>query len=162
LSSRENQPPAASIMDQTRMPEERDCGCTEKSTGTQRCSQRLASRRVTPIKPASETTKRMAAAVNAGGRTGEKAGTLTSVWRMAKTFYKMSWFWKNDSRDDQSCPLAGLHLSDLHADICSPQDTRSTMMPSIPGSPASPSARVLCRHARIRLFALPTTGSDNA
>jgi hypothetical protein len=62
---------------------------------------------------------------------------------MANTFYKISWFWKYDNGDDQACPLAGVHLSDLQADVCSPQDTRLILMPPIPGSPALPAATTI-------------------
>jgi hypothetical protein len=42
-------------------------------------SQRPASRRLKPIKAPREATNRMAAHVNVGAGTGEKAGAVTSV-----------------------------------------------------------------------------------
>jgi hypothetical protein len=79
LSSREDRSPSRSIMDRTTMPDEHDCGCTEKSTDAGRCSQRPASRRLTPIKAARETTNRIAARVKVGAATGEKSAVETSV-----------------------------------------------------------------------------------
>jgi hypothetical protein len=43
------------------------------------CSQRLASRRLMPIKAASETTNLIAADVNVSGGTGVISGMATSV-----------------------------------------------------------------------------------
>lgn len=57
-------------------------------------AQRPDSRRLTPIKVASEATNRTAAAVNVGTGVGEKAGAATSFWRMVETFRKWGWFWK--------------------------------------------------------------------
>jgi hypothetical protein len=51
---------------------------------------------------------------------------------MANTFRKFSWFWKIYKRDDQACSVVAVHLPDLQADVCSPQDTSSALMPSIP------------------------------
>jgi hypothetical protein len=35
----------------------------------------------------------MAAAMNVGVGTGDKADAVTSVWRMVNTFSEFSWFW---------------------------------------------------------------------
>ena len=51
---------------------------------------------------------------------------------MAKTFNKFSWFWKSD-KETISRALVGAHLSDLHADVCSPQDTQPTLVSPLPG-----------------------------
>jgi hypothetical protein len=56
------------------------------------CPQRLASRRLNPIRAPSETRNRMAAAVNVGAATGEKAGTATCDWRIMNTLKQFSWF----------------------------------------------------------------------
>jgi hypothetical protein len=71
--------PSRSIMDRITMPDEHDCGCTEKGTDAGRCFQRLASRRLTPIKAARETTNRIAARVKVGAATGDKSAVETSV-----------------------------------------------------------------------------------
>lgn len=58
-----------------------------------------ASRRLTPIKAASDTTNRRAAAVNIGASTGEMAGAVTWVWRMMNTFKQFSRFGEISEKD---------------------------------------------------------------
>jgi hypothetical protein len=98
-------------------------------------SQRLASRRLTPIKTAKEATNLMAADLNLGADVGAKTGVATSVCDMRNTFNQFGWFSKIGKRGDQSCRSAAVHLSDLRADVCSQQDTRSTRMRLIVGWP---------------------------
>jgi hypothetical protein len=56
-------------------------------------SQRLASRRLTPIRTPNEVINLTAAAMNVGVDTGDKADAVTSVWCMVNTFSECSWFW---------------------------------------------------------------------
>ena len=56
-------------------------------------SQRLASRRLTPIKTPNEAINLMAAEAKVGVDTGDKADAVTSVWCMVNTFSECSWFW---------------------------------------------------------------------
>jgi hypothetical protein len=85
--------------------------------------QRLASRRLRPIKAAKERTNRTAACVNVGAATGGKSGAATSVCDMMKTFNEFSLFWKIDERGDRSCRSAEGYLSDLRAAVCNREDT---------------------------------------
>ena len=62
LSSREDRPQPL-LIDHARMPDERDCGCTAKGTGTGTCSQIPASSWLRSIKAANETANRTAARV---------------------------------------------------------------------------------------------------
>jgi hypothetical protein len=98
-------------------------------------SQRLASRRLTPIKAVKEATNLIAADVKVGTATGEKSGPATSVCDMVNTFNQFGWFWQIGDRGDQSCRSAATHLSDLRADVCSRRDTRSTLLRLIIGWP---------------------------
>jgi hypothetical protein len=63
-------------------------------------SQRLASRRLRPIKAAKEATNRTAACVNVGVATGGKSGAATSVCGMMKTFNEYGWFREIDGEHD--------------------------------------------------------------
>ncbi|QRM34096.1 hypothetical protein [Microvirga sp. VF16] len=47
-----------------------------------------------PINTARETTNRIAADVNVGVDTGDKAGAVTSVCVMVNLFDQFGWFWK--------------------------------------------------------------------
>jgi hypothetical protein len=98
-------------------------------------SQRLASRRLTPIKTAKEATNLMAADLNLGADVGAKTGVATSVRDMRNTFNQFGWFSKIGKRGDQSCRSAAAHLSDLRADVCSRQDTPLNLLRLIVGRP---------------------------
>jgi hypothetical protein len=83
--------------------------------------QRLASRRLRPIKAAKQTTNRTAACVNVGAATGGKSGAATSVCGIMTTFKEYGWFWKMDGDHRQS---GGVLLNDLRADVCHRQNTQ--------------------------------------
>jgi hypothetical protein len=69
--------------------------------------QRLANRRLMPIKAAKEVTNRMAARVNVGTGTGGKGGATTSVGGMRNTFNQFSWVWKIDKNVRSAVTLGG-------------------------------------------------------
>jgi hypothetical protein len=98
-------------------------------------SQKLASRRLTPIKAAREATNLIAADVKVGAATGGKSGAATSVRDMVNTFNQFSCFWEIGERGDQSFRSAAAHLSDLRDDVCSRQDTRLNLLRLIVGRP---------------------------
>lgn len=52
-----------------------------------------------PIRAPRETTNRIKAHVNVGTCTGEKAGAVTSVWRMMNTFKQFSRFGEISEKD---------------------------------------------------------------
>jgi hypothetical protein len=74
------------------------------------CSQRLASRRLMPIRAASEATNLMAAHVNVGADRGEKSGAVTSVWCMINTFKQFNWFGEM-SKEIRAVVLHGRRVS---------------------------------------------------
>jgi hypothetical protein len=106
LSSREDQPPAAPSWTTP------ECLRNEAVTVPQRAQaaedarpQRLASRRLMPIRAPSETTNLIAAHVNVGTGAGGKPGAETSVGRMMNTFKQISRFWEISEKIRAIVPL---------------------------------------------------------
>jgi hypothetical protein len=134
LSSREDRPPAAPRGPDQNAQRMRLWLYRKGHRCRKMHPQRLANRRLTPIKAAKERINRTAACVNVGAATGGKSGAATSVCDMMKTFNEFSFFWKMGERGDRSCRSAGVPLSDLRADVCSRRDTQPAQLQSIMGT----------------------------